>query len=47
MIAKTYEAKILIKHISCDCKCKFDSKTCNSFQKYNNDEFHCECKKYS
>ena len=24
------------KHISCDCKCKFNSTTCNSNQKWNN-----------
>ena len=23
------EAKLLVKHISCDCKCKFNSTTCN------------------
>ena len=27
MIARIYEAKILIKLITCDCKCKFDSIT--------------------
>ena len=32
MITKTIEAKSLIKYISCDCKCKFNSKTCNSNQ---------------
>ena len=41
MIARTYEAKTLIKHISCECKCKFDSTTCDSVQKYNNDISHC------
>ena len=30
MITRIYEAKTLIKHISCDCKCKFNSATCNS-----------------
>ena len=29
-------AKTLIKHISYDCKCKFNSTTCNSYQKRNN-----------
>ena len=33
MIARIYEAKILIKHITCDGKCKFDSITCNLNQK--------------
>ena len=26
------EAKKMIKHILCDCKCKFNSRTCNSNQ---------------
>ena len=41
MIARTYEAKTLIKHISCDCKCKFNSRTCNLNQKCNNDKSLC------
>ena len=36
MIASMNEAKILVKNISC-CKCKFDSATCNSNQKWNNE----------
>ena len=39
MITRINEVKTLEKHISCDCKCKFDSRRCNSNQK-------CECKKY-
>ena len=27
-----YESKTLTKHISCDCKCKFNGKKCNSNQ---------------
>ena len=38
MIARINEAKTLVKHISCDCKCKFNSTTCNSNKKLNNDE---------
>ena len=30
--------KTLTKHISCDCKCKFDGRKCNSYQKWNNDK---------
>ena len=30
MIANKSEAKTMTKHISCDCKCKFISTTCNS-----------------
>ena len=33
MITRTNEAKALIKHISCDYKCKFNRLTCNSNQK--------------
>ena len=40
------EAKTMTKHISCDCKCKFNSTTCNSNQKWNNKTFQCECKNY-
>ena len=30
MITNKNEAKAMIEHISCDCKCKFNSITCNS-----------------
>ena len=30
MMARIYDAKTLLKHISCDCKCKFNSTTCHS-----------------
>ena len=36
----------MIKYISCDCKCKFNSTTCNSSQKWNNKACQCECKNY-
>ena len=35
MITKINEVKILIKHISSDYKCKFNSTTCNLNQKWN------------
>ena len=35
MITKINESKILSKHISCDCKCKFDSAQSNLNQKWN------------
>ena len=35
-IKSKYEAREMKKHISCDCKCKFNSTTCNSNQKWNN-----------
>ena len=44
MITGINESKTSTKHISHECKCKFDSKKCNSNQKWNNDKCHCECK---
>ena len=38
------ESKILTKHISCECKCKFNDRKCNSNQKWNNDKCRCEYK---
>ena len=46
MIAKIDEVKTLVKHISYDCKCKLDSKKCNSNQKLNNDKCQCKYRKY-
>ena len=39
------ESKTLTKHISCECKCKFDERSCNSDQQWNNDKCSCEGKK--
>ena len=36
MITNKNEAKTMTKNISCDCKCTFNSTTCNSNQKWNN-----------
>ena len=47
MIAKKNEAKTMTKHVSCDCKCKFNSTTCNWNQKRNNQTCQCECKYYA
>ena len=33
MVTRIDEAKALVKHISCDCKDKLNSTTCNSNQK--------------
>ena len=38
------ESRTLTKHISCKYECKFDSKKCNSNQKWNNNKCQCECK---
>ena len=46
MITNKDEAKAMTKHISCDCKCKFNSSTYNSKQQWNNKTCQCECKNY-
>ena len=38
MITGINELKILTKHISSKCKCKFDGRKCNSNQKWNNNK---------
>ena len=32
MITGVNEAKTLVRYTSCDCRCKFDDKKCNSNQ---------------
>ena len=44
MITDINKAKTLIKHISCDSRCKLDGRKCNSEEKLNHDKFLCECK---
>ena len=44
MVTRINELKTLTKHISCECKCKFDGTKCNSNQWWNNDKCRCECK---
>ena len=46
MITGINEFKILTKHVSCTCKCKFDGRKCTSNQKWKNDKCQCECKKH-
>ena len=41
MITGINKSKILTKHI---CKCKFDSRICNSKRKWDNDKSRFECK---
>ena len=38
MITKINELKTLTKYISCECKCQFDDRKCNSNQKWNKDK---------
>ena len=40
MITGINESKTLTKHISCECKCRFDGR------KVNSDKCQCECKKH-
>ena len=41
MIKRKNEVTTLVEHISCDCKCTFDTTTCKSNKKWNNDK--CQC----
>ena len=43
MITGINESKTLTKHISCECKCKFGSRRCNSNQTWNNSKCRCAC----
>ena len=45
MITGINKSKTLTKHISCECKCRFDRKKCNSDQGWNNNKCQGECKK--
>ena len=47
MTTRINESKTLKKHLSCECKCKFDGRKCNSNQKWNNDKSLFECKKHN
>ena len=38
MITGKNKSKFLTKDISCKCKCKFDGRSCNSDQKWNNNK---------
>ena len=46
MTTGTDESETLKKHISCECKCRFDGRNCNSDQWWNNDKCQCERKKH-
>ena len=45
MTAGINESKTLAKDISCECKCRFDGRQCNSNQWWNNNKYWCDCKK--
>ena len=44
MITGINESKPFTKHISCECKCKFDETKCSSNPWWNNNKCQCECK---
>ena len=46
MLINKNEAETMTKHISCDCKCKFNSSTCNLNKKRNKKSCQHECKNY-
>ena len=43
LIARRNESETLARHTSCDCKCKFDGRKCNSNQKWNKNKYQCGC----
>ena len=45
MITVINDSKTLTKHVSYECKYRFDETKCNSDQQWNNDKCQCECKK--
>ena len=47
IIAGTYQLKTLAKHISCECKWKFDKTKYKSNQWWDNNKCWCGCKKYN
>ena len=46
MVTNKNAAEAMKIHISCHCKSKFNSTTCNSNKKWNNKTCQCECKNY-
>ena len=46
MITEINESKTLTKHISSECKCKFNRRKCDLNQRWNNDKCQCEYKKH-
>ena len=45
MITGINESKTLTRQISCECKCRFDGRKCNSDQWWNDYKCQCKCKK--
>ena len=45
MVTGINRSKTLTKHLSCECKYKFDDRKCK--QKWNNNKCRCECTKHN
>ena len=45
IITEINESKPLTKHLSCECKCRFDAKKCSSNQWWNKNKCQYECNK--
>ena len=45
MITRLNQWKTMVKHISSNCRCKFDDRKYNSKQKWSDDKNLCENKK--
>ena len=43
IITGILEWRTLTNHISCEYKCRFDGRKCNSDQCWNNNKYRCEC----
>ena len=46
MITNKDEAEAMTEHISCDCKCNFNSTSCNSHHKWKNKTRQCQYQSY-
>ena len=44
LMSKANETRFLVQHESCECKYRLNESVCNSNEKWNNNEFRCECK---
>ena len=44
LISRVNEARFLVQHEWCECKCRLNEIVCNSKKKWNYDKCWCECK---
>ena len=45
LMSRVNEARVLLKHESCECKCRLNENVCTSRQKWNHNKCRCEYKK--